>query len=314
MEMLSTLMGKYGEEGDKLLFKIQNSGDYFSGLTDEELLSRNAPRLACKFCEKGLRYDLTVPFARYVVMHRDEITFPFKRYQIQPVWRADRPQKGRYREFYQCEAGCGCIGNYDSCSYNLEGEGTFRAQRGTSPFCGEIGELHKESEVRIETILPAFKKAAVIKALLATHPYEEPAFDFYPLKNTWTQVGSGVVGELEEPEAELDFLKRIKKTFEVGCLRHTRLSGRLIQKVALCGGAGAFLLPKAVSADADVFITGEVKYHDYFNYENDILVAEMGHYESEQYTKEIFYSIIQEMFPELEVQITRVNTNPIKYL
>ena len=104
MENLSTLMGKYGEEGDKLLFKIQNSGDYFSGLTDEELLSRNAEKLASKFCEKGLRYDLTVPFARYVVMHRDEITFPFKRFQIQPVWRADRPQKGRYREFYQCDA------------------------------------------------------------------------------------------------------------------------------------------------------------------------------------------------------------------
>lgn len=104
MENLSTLMGKYGEEGDKLLFKIQNSGDYFSGITDEELLSRNAAKLASKFCEKGLRYDLTVPFARYVVMHRDEITFPFKRYQIQPVWRADRPQKGRYREFYQCDA------------------------------------------------------------------------------------------------------------------------------------------------------------------------------------------------------------------
>lgn len=104
MEMLSTLMGKYGEEGDKLLFKIQNSGDYFSGITDEELLSRDAVKLASKFCEKGLRYDLTVPFARYVVMHRDEISFPFKRYQIQPVWRADRPQKGRYREFYQCDA------------------------------------------------------------------------------------------------------------------------------------------------------------------------------------------------------------------
>jgi len=104
MESLSTLMGKYGDEGDKLLFKIQNSGDYFSGLTDEELLSRNAAKLASKFCEKGLRYDLTVPFARYVVMHRDELSFPFKRYQIQPVWRADRPQKGRYREFYQCDA------------------------------------------------------------------------------------------------------------------------------------------------------------------------------------------------------------------
>ncbi|MEG1838967.1 MAG: histidine--tRNA ligase [Bacteroidaceae bacterium] len=104
MENLSTLMGKYGDEGDKLLFKIQNSGDYFSGLTDEELLSRNATKLASRFCEKGLRYDLTVPFARYVVMHREELNFPFKRYQIQPVWRADRPQKGRYREFYQCDA------------------------------------------------------------------------------------------------------------------------------------------------------------------------------------------------------------------
>ena len=126
--------------------------------------------------------------------------------------------------------------------------------------------------------------------------------------------GAGVVGELPEPETETDFLKRIKRLFEVGCVKHNRLNGRLIQKVALCGGSGAFLLPKAVEVGADVFITGEVKYHDYFYYENRILVAEIGHYESEQYTKEIFYSIIREMFPELEVQTTRVNTNPIKYL
>ena len=211
------------------------------------------------------------------------------------------------------EAGCGCIGNYDSCSYNVEGEGMFRALKGASPFCGEVGELHKESEIRIETILPDFKKATVVKALLGAHPYEEPAFDFYPLKNDWAQVGAGVIGELKKPETELEFLKNIKKTFEVGCVKHTRLSGRLIQTVALCGGAGAFLLPRAVGK-ADVFITGEVKYHDYFNYENDILIAEIGHYESEQYTKEIFYSIIREMFPALEVQMTRVNTNPIKYL
>lgn len=211
-------------------------------------------------------------------------------------------------------AGCGCIGNYDSCSYNLEGVGTFRAQVGANPFCGEIGKMHKEPEVRIETIFPAFKKTTVIKALLTVHPYEEPVYDLYPLKNTWAMVGSGIIGELEDPESELDFLKRIKKIFEVGCLKHTRLSGRLIQKVALCGGSGAFLLPCAVSKSADVFMTGEVKYHDYFNYENNILVAEIGHYESEQYTKEIFYSIIKESFPGLEVRITRVNTNPIKYL
>ena len=126
--------------------------------------------------------------------------------------------------------------------------------------------------------------------------------------------GAGVVGELDEPETETDFLKRIKRLFEVGCVKHNRMNGRLIQKVALCGGSGAFLLLKAVEVGADVFITGEVKYHDYFYYENRILVAEIGHYESEQYTKEIFYSIIREMFPELEVQTTRVNTNPIKYL
>lgn len=225
-----------------------------------------------------------------------------------PQAQADEVRKALF------QAGCGCIGNYDSCSYNLEGEGTFRAQEGANPFCGEIGELHREAEVRIETILPAFKKAAVVKALLAAHPYEEPAFDLYPLKNTWAQVGSGVVGELEEPETELEFLKRIKKTFEVGCVKHTRLTGRLIQKVALCGGAGAFLLPKAVGVNADVFITGEVRYHEYFSNENSILVAEIGHYESEQYTKEIFYSIIQEACPGLDVQMTRINTNPIKYL
>ena len=103
MENLSTLMGKYGEEGDRLLFKILNSGDFFNGITDEELLARNSQKFTMKASEKGLRYDLTVPFARYVVQHRNEISFPFKRYQIQPVWRADRPQKGRYREFYQCD-------------------------------------------------------------------------------------------------------------------------------------------------------------------------------------------------------------------
>ena len=212
------------------------------------------------------------------------------------------------------DVGCGCIGNYDACSYNIEGMGTFRAQKGTNPYCGKIGELHTELETRIETVLPLFKKRAVEMALINAHPYEEPAYDFYTIQNKWMQVGAGVIGELEDPETETDFLKRIKKTFEVGCVKHTSLNGRLIQKVALCGGAGAFLLPKAVSANADVFITGEVKYHDYFYYEHDILIAEIGHYESEQYTKEIFFSILKDLFPTLETQMTRINTNPIKYL
>lgn len=212
------------------------------------------------------------------------------------------------------KAGCGHIGNYDSCSYNLEGEGTFRALEGSNPFCGNMGELHREGETRIETILPAFKKGQVIRALLNAHPYEEPAFDIYALNNSWKQAGSGIVGELETPETELEFLKRIKKRFEVGCVRHTKLTGRLIQRVALCGGAGAFLLPNAIANEADVFITGEVRYHEYFGHESDLLIAEIGHYESEQYTKEIFYSIIKELDPNFDVYYSKVNTNPIKYL
>lgn len=210
--------------------------------------------------------------------------------------------------------GCGCIGNYDSCSYNIEGNGTFRAQVGSHPFCGTLGELHHETEVRIETILPKYKKGDAIRALLSKHPYEEPAFDLYPLQNVWGQVGSGIVGELEIPESELQFLNRLKDLFQVGCLKHNELTGRLIQKVSLCGGAGAFLIPQAIRSGADIFITGEIKYHDYFGYENDILLAETGHYESEQYTKEIFYSIIRDLFPNFAIQFSKVNTNPIKYL
>lgn len=212
------------------------------------------------------------------------------------------------------EVGCGCIGNYDECSYNLEGKGTFRAQEGTHPYCGEIGQRHQETETRIEMILPSYLKGSVTKTLLNVHPYEEPAYDFYALQNTWNQVGAGIIGELSEPETETEFLKRVKKIFEVGCVKHSRMNGRLIRKVALCGGSGAFLLPKAAAAGADVFITGEVKYHDYFFYEDKLLIADIGHYESEQYTKEIFYSIIREQFPTLEVNMTRVNTNPVKFL
>ena len=211
-------------------------------------------------------------------------------------------------------AGCGCIGDYDSCSYNLAGEGTFRASEGTHPYCGQVGSLHREPETRIETILPAYRQATVIRALLAVHPYEEPAYDLYPLKNTWAQAGSGVIGELPEALTELDFLRRVKREFEVGCVRHTRLTGREIRTVALCGGAGAFLIPNALGAHADAFLTGEIRYHEYFGRENDILLAEIGHYESEQYTKDLLAEILRRAFPTLRLEMTRVNTNPIHYL
>ncbi len=211
-------------------------------------------------------------------------------------------------------AGAGRIGNYDSSSFNLPGEGTFRANDGCHPFCGEIGALHTEKEIRIETVLPAFRKGAVMQALLSVHPYEEPAFDFYLLENRWEQVGSGVVGELPEEEDEMSFLQRIKELFQVGCVKHSPLTGRPIREVALCGGSGAFLINDAINYGADIFITGEAKYNDFYDVEDRILLATIGHYESEVCTKEIFYSIISRKFPTFALHLSNVNSNPVKYL
>lgn len=212
------------------------------------------------------------------------------------------------------QAGCGHIGEYDSCSYNIQGEGTFRALDGAQPFCGEVGTLHTEPEVRIETIFPSFKKSAVVRALVQAHPYEEPAFDIYPLANSWSQVGAGVIASLPEPIDEKEFLLKVKNIFQVGSVKHSKLRGKPIQKVALCGGSGAFLLQQAIGAGADIFISAEIKYHDYFGNDDLILMADIGHYESEQYTKELFYSIIKDKFPTFALHFTEVNTNPIKYL
>ena len=211
-------------------------------------------------------------------------------------------------------AGCGHIGNYDSCSYNAEGFGTFKAGEGAQPFCGTVGVLHKENEVRIDTILPAYIKNRVIKALLAAHPYEEPAYDIYPLLNSWEAAGSGVVGELPEAADERDFLLKIKNTFAAGCVRHTSLVGKKVKKVALCGGAGASFAGAALAAGADLYLTGEARYHDLFSYDGKMLVAFIGHYESEQFTMEIFKEIISAAHPDIKVKTTEVNTNPVQYM
>ncbi|WP_085536400.1 Nif3-like dinuclear metal center hexameric protein [Massilibacteroides vaginae] len=211
-------------------------------------------------------------------------------------------------------SGGGSIGNYDSCSYNLKGEGTFRANEGCKPFCGEVGEMHYETEIRIETILPAFKKAAVTRALLSVHPYEEPAFDFYPLANSWNETGSGIVGELPEEEDEFSFLSRLKDLFNVGCVKHSALRNKPVREVALCGGSGAFLINDAIAYGADVFITGEAKYNDFYDVENRILLAVIGHYESELHTKDIFYNLISKKMPTFALHFSNVNSNPVKYL
>ncbi|MGB4575736.1 MAG: Nif3-like dinuclear metal center hexameric protein [Paludibacter sp.] len=212
------------------------------------------------------------------------------------------------------EAGAGHIGNYDACSFNVEGIGTFRGNEDAHPFVGQPGVLHSESEVRLEVILPVYLKHKVVEALIQSHPYEEPAYDLFPLQNVWNQFGAGILGELPEAVDELEFLGKLKSIFNIAVIRHTGLLNKKIRKVALCGGSGSSLISAAIGAGADVYISGDFKYHEFFEAENHILIADIGHFESEQFTKDIFYEIITKKMPTFAVQISDINTNPINYL
>jgi len=211
-------------------------------------------------------------------------------------------------------AGAGCIGNYDSCSFNVSGTGTFRAGEQAHPFVGNRNELHTEPEIRIETIIPVHKKSTVLRTLLTVHPYEEPAYDFYPLANEWNRAGSGVIGELPYPVTEDVFLQNLKTILKLQSLKHSPLIGKEICEVALCGGSGAFLIPDAIACGADIFITGEARYNDYYDVENKILLAVVGHYESEIITKELFYDIITKKIINFAVHFSTTNSNPVNYL
>jgi hypothetical protein len=211
------------------------------------------------------------------------------------------------------EAGAGVIGNYDSCSYNVSGTGTFRAGENTDPFVGEKGKLHFEPEVRIETVMPDFVKNKVVSAMLEVHPYEEAAYDIYTLENEWYGAGPGLTGELPEPMDEKQFLALLKEKFNAGCIKHTSLLGKPVKKVALCGGAGSEFLSAAMRGGADVFVSGDFKYHQFFDAGNRILIADIGHFESEQFTKELFFEILTKKFSNFAIRLSEVNTNPIKY-
>jgi dinuclear metal center YbgI/SA1388 family protein len=211
-------------------------------------------------------------------------------------------------------AGAGHIGKYDACSFSTEGKGSFRAQEGTTPFVGETGKLHVEEEIRIETVFPAIIKSRIVEALLETHPYQEVAYDIYPIENTYEQVGSGMIGELNEPVNEPEFLNNVKVIFGCKVLRHSRLLNKPIKKIAVCGGSGSFLISRAISEGADLFLTGEVRYHQFFDAENQILIADIGHFESEQFTIEIFYDILIKKLPNFAIHFSSINTSPIYYL
>ena len=212
------------------------------------------------------------------------------------------------------KAGAGFIGHYDECSYNVEGYGTFRAGEGAKPYVGEQNIQHQEEETRIETIFPAQLQSTILKALFASHPYEEVAYDIYPLENEHKQIGSGLIGETEKAQDEMDFLTTVKTSLKTGCIRYTALTGKKIKRVALCGGAGSFLLKDAISAGADAFITADLKYHQFFDAENKLLLADVGHFESEQFTGEIFYDVLKRKFSTFAVRLSKINTNPVNYL
>ncbi|MCC6288688.1 MAG: Nif3-like dinuclear metal center hexameric protein [Chitinophagaceae bacterium] len=211
------------------------------------------------------------------------------------------------------QAGAGHIGNYSECSFNAEGTGTFKGAANTNPFVGEQGRLHYEKEIKIEVIFPGWLQSRIIRALTGAHPYEEPAFDIVALDNQHMAVGSGLTGNLPEPMEEKAFLKLLKQKFNLPVIRHTPLTGRPVQKVSLCGGAGSFLISNALAAQSDIYITADVKYHEFFDADGKMVLADIGHFESEQFTIELLYDILVEKFPTFAVLKTAVNTNPLVY-
>ncbi|MES2829134.1 MAG: Nif3-like dinuclear metal center hexameric protein [Bacteroidota bacterium] len=211
-------------------------------------------------------------------------------------------------------AGAGAIGNYSECSFNVEGTGTFNAGEGTDPYVGEPGKLHLESEVRIETVFLAQQERKVILALLESHPYEEVAYDIYSLENKMATVGAGMVGWLDEGMDSIEFLKLVKDRMDATVVRHTKLLPKKIRKVAVCGGSGSFLLQQAISVGADAFVTSDFKYHEFFDADAKLVIADIGHFETEQFTSDLLIDIIQEKFPNFAIRLTEHNTNPVNYL
>ncbi|WP_343636779.1 Nif3-like dinuclear metal center hexameric protein [Fluviicola sp.] len=212
------------------------------------------------------------------------------------------------------KAGAGYIGSYDSCSFTSEGEGRFRPDENANPFLGKAGELEVVKEVKIEVIVSEHALHAVLHTMKATHPYEEVAYDVIGLTNTNEYIGSGMIGTLENGMEAMEFLNFVKKTFHCGTVRYTNPTKSQIKTVAVCGGSGSFLLKDAIRAKADVFITGDFKYHEFFDAEDHLMIADIGHFESEQYTSEWLVAQMKKKFTNFAVRLTSVNTNPINYL
>ena len=212
------------------------------------------------------------------------------------------------------KAGAGTIGNYSNCSFNVDGYGTYKANENANPAIGEKGKLHTENETFISVIFEKHKEKKVLNALFSAHPYEEVAFDIVALDNLNQEIGIGMIGELSEKVNELDFLNSVKKTMHVQCIRHSKLLNKPVKKVAVLGGSGSFGIGAAIGKKADIYITSDLKYHDFFKADEKIVIADIGHYESEQFTKNLLVDILTKKFPNFAIILSNKNTNPIYYL
>ena len=210
-------------------------------------------------------------------------------------------------------AGAGNIGNYDNCSFNLEGIGTFLPGEDSNPTSGTIGQVHKGKEVQISVTYGKHLRSKVLKALFHSHPYEEVAHEITVLENTNQHLGMGMLGEWEKPMPEKEFLSFVKDKMQTDCIRHSKLLGTPIQRVAVLGGSGSFAIQAAIRAGAQAFITADLKYHDFYSADNQILLTDIGHYESEQCTKELLVSLLSEKISNFAIVLSHVNTNPITY-
>ncbi len=211
------------------------------------------------------------------------------------------------------KAGCGNIGNYSHCSFNSKGTGTFMGNSETNPFSGTPEKLSIDPEVKVETVFYSHDKSKVIQALLANHPYEEVAYDIFQNNSDNQSIGSGMIGELDKEMDQAAFLALVKQNLNLKFLKHTNFTPKSIKKVAICGGSGVFLLKYAIKSGVDAFLTADIKYHEFFDADNKLLLIDAGHYETEQFTPEIFYNIIQNKFPTFAIRLSKINTNPVNY-
>ena len=209
--------------------------------------------------------------------------------------------------------GAGKIGNYSECSFKISGTGTFKGNLESNPTIGKKGKRHQEQEFKLEVLFPSHLESKIIYTLKEHHPYEEVAYEIISIDNLNQEVGAGMIGELESAMDETDFLEHLKSSMQAQVIRHTQLLNNKVKRVAICGGSGSFLLQNAISANADVFVTADFKYHQFFDADHTIVICDIGHYESEQFTQEVFHAFLTEKFRNFAVHFSTVNTNPVNY-